>query len=243
LDQCEERLPRPSSTTNRENASFLRCLAHELLSPLTTLRLALQIGRTKVQRGESLEISTLDRALRQVDELVSLITQMREAARLARGDTELTPMEQVDLGTLLRCEVERFAHTYADRTITLECETRVALHAERRGIEQVVSSLLDNACKFSAPGANVRVVLSTSGDDMIIAISDPGIGVPATAKDKVFEMFYRAPNATQASAHGVGLGLFIAREIVLRHGGRIWCESELDRGSSFFVALPRSLAD
>lgn len=219
-------------------------MAHELLSPLTTLRLSLQVGRTKVQRGEALELGTLDRALRQVDEVVGLITHLRDAARLARPDIEVTPAERIDLGTLLRWEVERFVQVHGGRTISLEGERAgLQIHAERRGIELVLTNLLDNACKFSAPSAEVRVSASTTPTEVVVSVSDQGIGIPATVQDQVFEMFFRASNAADANAHGVGLGLFIAREIVLRQGGRIWYESELSRGSTFHVALPRSLPD
>lgn len=231
--------PEPPTSSARD-AAHLRQVAHELLSPMTTLRLALQLARAKLQRGESIELSTLDRALRQVDGLVSLITQMRDAARLARNDVESTLMEPVAVRDLLKSETERLSQAQEQRQVSFECACSASLkvRGDRRALQQVLANLLDNAFKFSARNSPVRVVMSTSGSDLVFSVSDQGIGVPLSAREQVYEMFFRAPNASTSSSLGVGLGLFIAREIVVKHGGRIWCDSEPDRGSTFHVSLP-----
>lgn len=242
-DPQREQLNEHSSLTPNANARaavHLRQLAHELLSPVTTLRLALQLARVKLERGETLELSTLDRALRQVDGLVSMINQMRDAARLAREDGELVRMDPVCLRSLLRAETDRVSQAHEHRLISFECEcdTPLSVHGDPRALQQVIASLLDNACKFSARNSPIRVLMATSDSNVVFSVEDHGIGIPLAAREQVYDLFFRAPNASAASSVGVGLGLFIAREIVSKHGGRIWCDSQPERGSTFHVSLP-----
>lgn len=105
-------------------------------------------------------------------------------------------------------------------------------------LEQVIANLLENALKYSLDGGTIHVSLEPRGDTALLSVSDPGIGIPADQQQHLFERYFRARNVSPRSYGGLGLGLYICRDIVARHGGRIWVESEVDRGSTFYVALP-----
>jgi len=105
-------------------------------------------------------------------------------------------------------------------------------------LEQVVTNLVDNALKYSPPEERVDVVATREGDQALLLVSDHGIGIPAEARDRIFEPFARGSNASVRNYGGLGLGLFITRTLVERHGGRIELESEEGKGTCFRVGLP-----
>ena len=106
-------------------------------------------------------------------------------------------------------------------------------------LEQAVRRLVDNAIRYSPPG-DVEINLAPSDKDVVISVRDQGIGIPADQKSRIFELFFRAHAGTPHDVGGLGIGLFLAREITIRHGGAIWFESEEGRGSTFYMRLPRA---
>ena len=221
----------------------LKLIAHELRSPLTSLRLALQIGLGRVQRGRTIEPTTFEKALAQVDDLAALITALSDAAIIASGEFQLE-LEAVDIVELLQEATGRVRHSDAKHPLQFNpprASTYVLV--DRHFLVPAIASLIDNACKFSPRLSHVRVSMDTTDREVHFSIADCGIGVPVLERERVFELFYRASNASRTSTQGLGLGLFTAREIIARHDGRIWLESELDQGSTFHVSLPVHLID
>ncbi len=106
-------------------------------------------------------------------------------------------------------------------------------------MRDVLQNLIDNAIKYTPESGTVSVgVALEGGDELHFWVTDSGIGIPPHEKDKIFSRFFRAENATHTVTEGSGLGLFIAQSVVKRHGGKIWFESELGKGSTFHVLLP-----
>ena len=105
-------------------------------------------------------------------------------------------------------------------------------------MQLVLDNLVSNAVKFTMPGGRVRVRIQDKGEFVMVSVSDDGIGIPPEDREKVFERFYRAGNRSQVNAPGTGLGLAIAREVVDKHGGKIWLESELGKGTTFHFVVP-----
>ncbi len=108
---------------------------------------------------------------------------------------------------------------------------------DQEKIRAVIQNLLDNAIKYSKPGGNVEIAVNQKGDCMQVAVKDDGIGIPENQQKLIFNRFFRAKNARKSNGEGNGLGLNIAKSIIERHGGKIWFESEENKGSIFYFTL------
>jgi signal transduction histidine kinase len=181
----------------------------------------------------------LQKALAQVDNLTSLIADLSDAAAIASGSIPLD-LKALDIAEVLQQATHRVAQTGARHTVLFDRPIGSCfVLADRHYLERVMAGLLDNACKFSPPETQVHVSLDTDDREVRFSIADSGIGVPSSERERVFELFYRASNAAETCTQGLGLGLFTARQIIAKHGGRIWLESERSKGSTFHVALPQ----
>jgi signal transduction histidine kinase len=123
-------------------------------------------------------------------------------------------------------------------------EVEISAKADSRKLSIVVSNLLDNAIKYNRSGGKVTVKIEKAENkpETLISIRDTGIGIPEEAMEKLFTKFYRAPNAMEAKSKGSGFGLYIVKQIVEKHGGKIWVESQLGKGTTFYFTLPLSNA-
>jgi len=146
--------------------------------------------------------------------------------------------ESVDLPALIRHEVELIQSRTDRHNVRIETPSSpVACLCDTKRFAQVLQNLLENAVKYSPDGGEIVVRLEENQTEIIISITDCGVGIAPQDLPRLFERYYRAGDGEQAS--GLGLGLYIARMIVEAHGGRIWAESTLGQGSTFTIALPR----
>jgi len=233
-----ERLLREAQEAIRLRDDFLSIAAHELKTPLTPLKLHLQALKQHAGSGQPLQPARMDKALSQVGRLSGLINDLLDVSRIEAGRLEL------ERGSLvlpeLVCEVvSDFSPVCPQHRFACQkpAEPLVIL-GDRGRLAQVLTNLLENAVKYSPMGGAVRVTIERRGSEAVIEVADSGIGIPADQQEHLFERFFRARNAPISGFGGLGLGLYICRDIVQRHGGRIWVESELEHGSTFHVALP-----
>jgi signal transduction histidine kinase len=153
--------------------------------------------------------------------------------------------EPTDLTTLLRDAIRVNAMLAQKKRIAIDAElddSVGALPLDQHKILQVADNLLSNAVKFSHPDSRVRVELQRNETEAHLSVRDEGVGIPAEDLDRVFEAFQRTSARPTAGERSTGLGLAIVRSIVEAHGGRIWVESEVGVGSTFFVTLPLATA-
>jgi signal transduction histidine kinase len=161
--------------------------------------------------------------------------------QIGRFSVEIAPF---DLGQLTSRVVEEIQSMQERHTITLRCLTAgpIVVRGDSLRLAQVVHNLIGNAIKYSPAGGPVMIQLAYADDErrsVCLSVGDRGIGIPSAALPYLFERFYRAPNVTAAGAlDGFGIGLYIVREIVERHGGAVKVESEEGWGSTFTVRLP-----
>jgi two-component system sensor histidine kinase VicK len=238
-EQESARLFREAQEAVRVREDFLTIVSHELKTPLTPLSLRLASCERRLEHGEPVDPASLRQARQHLLRLTSLINDLLDASRVESGRLALRP-QPTRLDTLVEraIRVSRSSH---------DSEHRIELHvpdmpAQVLGdpyrLEQVVANLLENAIKYSPNGGTIRVSLENRGDVVLLSVSDPGIGIPKDQQEHLFERYFRARNVSTHSYGGLGLGLYICRDIVERHHGRIWVESEVGRGSTFYVALP-----
>jgi signal transduction histidine kinase len=207
---------------------FLSVAEHELRTPLTSA--LLQVQRA-VARGD---VGGLDRAVRSIRKLSALIDRMLEASRLGSGRIEVRP-EPTDLAVLVRDVIERFNPARATSTMMLTVEGDVSGSWDREALEQLFSSLIDNALKYGE-GKPIEIVLTRNGERVIAVVQDRGMGIAAADHDRIFRRFERAVSVRNFG--GFGLGLWIARQIAAAHGGTIRVESEKGQGARLIVELP-----
>jgi len=239
IEEERARLLREAHAAIRVRDDFLTIASHELKTPLTPLSLRLANLERKLERGESVDPTALRHARQQLLRLTSLINDLLDTSRIESGGLALHPQP-----TRLDALVEHVIHV-TERLY--DGEHRVHFHRPAqplhvRGdpyrLEQVITNLVENALKYSPDGGPVHVSLEVRDSLALLSVSDHGIGIPADQQQHLFERYFRARNVPTRSYGGLGLGLYICRDIIERHGGRIWVESEVGRGSTFYVALP-----
>jgi signal transduction histidine kinase len=220
---------------------FLSVASHELRTPLTTLRLVtttlarrLAQSLSKDGSGLSREIAVIDR---QVVRLETLTAALLDVSRITSGRLALH-LEPVDLVALVHEIVNRFRADQTEGAPVIEVQSDASVLGEwdPSRIDQVASNLIANAISYGR-GTPVHVSVGASGDTGRIVVRDEGIGIAADQRTRIFERFERAVPSSNYS--GLGLGLWIAKQIVDAHGGTIDVESELGHGATFTVTLPR----
>jgi len=228
------------ATLNRMKDEFVSTVSHEFKTPLTTISGFLTVmieGDTGPLNTQQMKFLTIAKAASK--RLSGLVSDLLDLSRLEGGaKMEMGPF---DLARLMLDSVENHqpAAAEAGKTLTTEAPGIVpkAL-GDERWMQLVLDNLISNAVKFTHPGGRVRVRVQDKGEFVMVSVSDDGIGIPPEDREKVFERFYRAGNRSEVNAPGTGLGLAIAREVVDKHGGKIWLESELGKGTTFHFVVP-----
>ena len=220
--------------TSREKDAFLSIASHELKTPLTSLKAQVQLLRRKVE-GE--HASRLDTMSRQVDRVVRLVNQLLDASQLG---LEQVPLERarMDLSELVRRVAESLVSASPLHTLQLDVQPVVGLFDELR-MEQVVHNLLSNAIKYSPTGGCIEVSSRpvTEGEAEL-RVEDRGIGLRVEDEEQLFGRFERGDRREFTGIAGIGVGLYVSREIVRRHGGRITLRSREGGGAVATVRLP-----
>lgn len=236
-----------STKVELENAvrmrdDFMSIVSHELKTPLNTLILEVQLRKLQLGRKNFAAFSEdklqqmVDKDERQIQSLIRLIDDMLDVSRIRTGKLSIRPT-QVDLGKLVASVVENFAPQMEASGCTLlfqRPEPVIGLWDEFR-IEQVLANLLTNAMRYGA-GQPVQVNVSTTAAGACIEVRDHGIGISQKSLERIFCQFERAEGSE--SSAGLGLGLFIAEQIIKAHSGLIQVESEEGKGALFRVLLP-----
>ena len=224
---------------------FLSIAAHELRTPLAVLKGFVQTLLIQTARGKGPQLVDWQmEALQSIDQatarLVELTEDLLDVTRLQAGRLALH-VDPTDLVALTRRVVTRLQMTTERHTLSLATPLEhLVAQVDPRRLEQVLSNLIGNAIKYSPAGGSIEVTIQQEEEahEAFLCISDHGIGIPAEQHLLVFGRFARADNARAYGIGGTGLGLYLCRELVERHGGRIWFESTEGQGSTFFVALP-----
>jgi signal transduction histidine kinase len=235
IDHAARVRAREEATRLKED--FLSAAAHDLKTPLTTVVAQAQFLERKATRDPSApsDLQGLQRIVREGQRLATLVTDLLDAARMEQGRL-VSDREPVDLGALVSEVVAR--QNSGPHATELDVRGAIVGDYDRRRIEQLVENLVENAKKYSPEATPVSVAIWQQDGEAHISVRDRGIGIPPADLPKIFERFSRASNVDDRKFHGMGLGLYICRGIVEEHGGRIWAESEIGKGSTFHVALP-----
>jgi two-component system phosphate regulon sensor histidine kinase PhoR len=217
---------------------FVSNVSHELRTPLASVK---ALAET-LHEGALEDPPAARRFLQQMESEIDNITQLvHELLELSRIESGRVPLERRSINPceFLKRGIERM-QMQAERaglSLRLECTEQLPeVNADPERIQQVLVNLIHNAVKFTRPGGEIVVTATPRDHDVIVAVRDTGVGIAPEELTRIFERFYKADRSR--SGGGTGLGLSIARHLVEAHGGRIWAESELDKGSVFYFTLP-----
>ncbi|HEX6121670.1 MAG TPA: ATP-binding protein, partial [Ktedonobacterales bacterium] len=229
----------------QQKDEFLSIASHELKTPLTSLKLLVQLTYRRLRRADSPEAEHILAMEHSIARMERLVNDLLDVTRINAGKLDLL-LEACDLSALCRQTAEEQRATSA-RPITLDTPaTPLLAEADPERISQVLSNLLSNALKYSPASRPITLRLQEHADrQALICVRDEGVGIPPEAQANLFQRFYRIPGmqVLTGSALGLGLGLYISRQIVERHGGRIWVASDIGAGTTFCFTLPLAASD
>jgi len=222
----------------QQKDDFISIASHELKTPVTSAKAYAQLLALRFQKaGDARSADLLGKMDSQLNRLTKLIADLLDETKIEGGKLLLQP-STFDYGKLVTEVVEEVQRTAIRHTITCELAPAISVTGDRERIGQVLTNLLTNAVKYS-PGADRVVVRTAQGEgETITSVRDFGFGIAKEKQGKVFDRFFRIEGKEHETYPGLGLGLYISAEIVRRHRGRIWVESEEGQGSIFAFALP-----
>lgn len=226
---------------DNQKDALLALASHELKTPITTIKGYSQLAlRSTSQLGDEKLRRTLSTIDEQATRLTRLVNEMLEVSRI-QSDTLPLHEDNFDICEVVQQVVESLATTAPEFEIVLEgLDKPISVFADRGRIEQVVTNLVQNALKYSGESRRIEVSahLDEPGENITVSVRDYGVGIPKDQQAQVFMRFFRASNVFATSYSGLGLGLYISQEIITRHGGRLWLDSEEGEGSTFYFTLP-----
>ncbi|WP_443947066.1 ATP-binding protein [Pedobacter sp. AW1-32] len=214
---------------------FIGMVSHELKTPLTSLTGHLQLLQRKLENGQSLSANMFVTPLKQSNQMASLINGFLNISRLDSGKIHIDKTV-FDLFVLIKEIYEENTLIFSRYFLSIEGCMELIISADRVKIGQVINNLISNAAKYSAVGSKIDISCTSVNGKALVSISDQGVGIRPEDTDRVFERFYRVEENINVS--GFGIGLYLCSEIIARHGGKIWVESVLGKGSTFYFELP-----
>lgn len=224
----------------RVRRDFVANVSHEFRTPLTAIQ----------GFAETLLAGAVDDSANRTRFLEIILEHSRRLARLTEDLLVLSKMDadrlelevqQLRVSQLIESCLETAQRRAAEKDLRISLNVPKVLPdiaGDRRRLAEVLQNLLDNAIQYTLPGGKIAVSAETSGDEIILTVSDTGIGIPKADQPRIFERFYRVDVARSREAGGTGLGLAIAKHLVEVHGGRLWVDSEVGRGSQFHFSVP-----
>jgi PAS domain S-box-containing protein len=218
---------------------FISLVSHEFRSPLTVVIGAINTALMEAPRLTRREMyQLLEDASLEAQSLASLLDNLLELSR-ARANRLMLHVEPVSLRRLVKNAVDKVRQQSTGHRFVVELPRgSLSLAADPLRLQHILYNLLENAAKYSPDGGDIRIFARREGKCMVVGVSDCGIGLSPEDKARLFEPFQRVGDRKNSRVKGVGLGLLVCRRLVEAHGGRIWVESELGKGSTFLFTFP-----
>lgn len=221
---------------------FISVASHELKTPITSVKIFTQVlqkhATLNADEKASLSLGKMDK---QIDKLTELIYNMLNIAKIQTGQMEFAEKE-FDFDAMVHEVVDVLQHMTSKHQIIVLGKTNKKLKGDEDRIGQVFSNLISNAIKYSPHADKVVITLTSKKNHIGVSIQDFGIGMDKQHLNKIFNRFYRVSGNTDKTFPGLGIGLYISKEIIARHNGKLWAESVPGKGSTFYITLPTVLS-
>lgn len=217
---------------------FVNMASHELKTPITSLKLYVELMHQQLKdfKGEK-TTKILHSVSKQVHRLQDLVNDMLDVSRLQTGKLSFNK-EKCELNNLIEENISELQGTTNQQPILFKKTQPVSVYADTFRISQVLINLITNASKYSPAGSDIEIKLRKEDNQAIISVKDHGIGIEKDQQKKIFERLYQVSGDKEKTFPGLGMGLYISQEIIKRHKGDIWVESEKGTGSTFYFSLP-----
>lgn len=229
---------------DRMKSEFISLASHQLRTPLSTIKtythMLLDGYMDDITKPQRRSLQTITNAANRMNELISTLLNI---TRIESGNLTVAP-KQVDMKRLAGEIITDLSHTSNENKVTVQliCAAKLtSIKTDSLILKEILTNLLSNAIKYSAPESTVTIRIANKGKQLVIAVEDSGFGIPKEAQEQIFTKFFRAHNIVRRETSGTGLGLYLVRGLAEQLGGRVWFESEEDRGSTFYLSLPRQL--
>jgi PAS domain S-box-containing protein len=221
---------------NAKKDEFIGLASHELKTPVTSINGYLQIIERNLPRGDSNK-AFISKARQQVSKLANLISDLLDVSKIQTGQLPFS-YANFDVLKLLEEVTEVMRQTNTSHRIEVNCDAdQLMINADQQRIEQVIINLISNAVKYSPNAKQVILKASISGDNLRVSVQDFGIGIEKDQQERIFSRFYRVQSVADHMS-GLGIGLYISNEIIIRHQGKLWVQSSPGEGSTFIFEIP-----
>jgi two-component system, sensor histidine kinase and response regulator len=224
-----------AQAASRRKDEFMSIASHELKTPLASMKAYVQLLDRSLVKDEKIK-GYLDRTLAQINKLSTLIVDLLDTSRIENGKLKFNE-SLFNFNKLLKESVDMISQIYPDYRIRVSGESNVLVRGDETRLEQVILNYMTNAIKYSPDVRELELHSTVKNNFLIVSVKDFGIGIPKENQADVFRKFYRVEGTAQRF-QGLGVGLYICFEIIRRHNGKCWLESEAGKGSTFYFSLP-----
>lgn len=238
LGKAIQTLAKDLEYLKKERNEFLASISHELRTPLTYVKGYADIARRPTIEEEE-RAKYLSIIYEEAEHMQKLVKDLFELAKMDQHSFQIQK-EPTPLCLFLKKIYEKMYPAFQTKNMSLvyHCDENITVHIDQQRFEQVMMNLLDNALKYSHQGSTVSIDVRMEKKNVMIMISDEGIGIPEADLPYVFERFYRVDKSRSRTSGGTGLGLAIVKEIVEAHGGSIYATSQFGKGTNMIITLP-----
>lgn len=228
----------PEREYQQRKDNFINMASHELKTPITSMNLYLDLLLKKVKKtNNSTLLTPLLNVRSQTQRLQELVSDLLDVSRIQTGKLRVKKQEFL-LNELVREVCDLFQQTRKDKKIIIKNSKPIVVVADRFRIYQVLTNLLTNAIKYSHKGSEIIVREKVTNGSALISVQDFGIGIAEDERKKIFDLLYQANDTKERTFPGLGMGLYISKEIIKKHRGKIWADGKKGKGSTFYFTIP-----
>ncbi|HEU5364125.1 MAG TPA: HAMP domain-containing sensor histidine kinase, partial [Hanamia sp.] len=225
-----------SKEMEKEREDTLGFVTHELRNPLTNLLLSNELMKEAIKENDLSQIRTiLGRFERSVQRMNKMISGLSESTKIHSGIFELETSE-FNFGNMVKEAIEFTESVHPSFRIMVKGDGDFLVVADRYRLIQVITNYLSNAVKYSNENTEVTLVISHNNESVTVAVNDKGIGISKESLPYIFERFFRVKKTRKIE--GIGLGLYLCKQIIHAHKGDVWVESEENKGTTFYFSIP-----
>lgn len=219
----------------RTKDEFIGIASHELKTPLTSIKAYVQLLDRSLKNDVEKK-QYVRKASYHIEKLNNLISDLLDISKIHTGKLQFN-FTEFKFDDMVKEVIDGARHVSETHSIVLRGASNITVKGDRSRLEQVLDNYISNAIKYSPEAKEILVEIRTKNKNIIVSVKDYGVGIPKEKLSRIFERFYRVER-TSTKFQGLGIGLYIASEIIKRHNGRVWVESEEGKGTTFYFSLP-----